>query len=533
MKHRLIPVIFLAASLAVMFAPSLAAADPRSCEKLASLKLPDTTITAATAVPAGAFTPPAAQGAANTPKPIDVPAFCRVQFTIAPAVKAEVWLPAEWNGNFEGVGNGGFAGSIVYPALAEAIHDGYAAASTDTGHEGGNASFISNPKQLEDFGYLAIHEMTVKGKQVVESFYGAAPREAFFDGCSSGGRQAFSEAQRYPEDYIGILAGSPAINYVHLMVAHLAVGLDTLKDEESYIPMPKLAAIQKASVAACDTLDGLKDGLISDPRKCHFDPSVLLCKGADSDSCLTAKQVETVKNIYAGITYPNSKKSIYPGLMPGVEEGWAAETMGRAPYKGGQYTNGLNYMQNAVFKNPNWDFRTWDYAKDMPLVDDEKLRSAMDAMDPDLRAFRDRGAKLIATQGWGDGDVSPLNTINYFKSVVATLTGVGKGSDAYTPETEEFNHAAGQVSNFFRLYMFPGMAHCGGGSGPNMFKGVDTLAAWVEKKAPDDKMIASHMTNGAVDRTRPVCPYPMAAQYTGQGSIDDAANFVCKVPASK
>ena len=472
---------------------------------------------------------------------MEVPAFCRVQLTVAPSVKIEIWMPASgWNGNFEGVGNGGLAGSISYPALADALRKGYAAASTDTGHEGGNANFAMGDPQkdpvlkqrIEDFGYLAIHEMTEKAKLAIQAFYGAAPRESFFSGCSQGGRQALTEAQRYPEDYNGILAGAPAVNYINFNMAHIKVALATLKDEESYVPAAKLGAIQDAALLACDTLDGLKDNLITDPRNCHFDPAVLLCQGADSPTCLTPKQVKTMQDLYAP-TVDLKGNVIYPAHFPGAEKGWVGFTIGTAPYKAQQYNLGVEFMKAFVFKNADWDFRSWDYSTDIAKVRDPWLTSVMDSWNTDLRPFRDHGGKLIIYQGWGDDDVSPVNTINYYKQVVTAVTGYGKGTDAYSPEPAAFIQASQKTGDFLRLFMIPGMNHCGNGLGPNVFDGVEAVHIWHEKKQPPDQILASHLTNNTVDRTRPLCPYPGIAQYSGKGSPDEAANYACVLPKSK
>jgi feruloyl esterase len=542
--------------LAVLCSAVTASADTNGCEELASLKLANTVITRATSVPAGSFLPQATQAAAgaaapndtpgaNAPAqaaagggaaPIQVPAFCRVQLTVEPSIKIEVWLPASGrNANFKGVGNGGWAGTIAYAALGTALRTGYATASTDTGHEGGNANFAlgasEHPEILNDFGYRAIHEMTVKGKEITQAFYSMSPRMSYFEGCSQGGRQALAEAQRYPEDYNGILAGAPAIDIINHMTANFLTGYVTTKDNESYIPASKLAAIQDASVAACDMTDGLKDGLVSDPRLCHFDPAVLVCRAGDTDACLTAKQVTTLKNIYAGFKFPDGKY-IYEGKSPGSERGWANFTSGRSIGQGGLLTLGLSFMRNIVFSHPNWDLNSWN-TQDLTRIGNPKLHSIMDASNPDLRAFRDHSSKLILYQGWSDDAISAIHVVNYYKVVVATIAGVGKGSDAYTPEGADFDNAAAQTGNFFRLYLFPGMNHCGGGSGPNVFKGADALVNWVEHDQAPDQIIASHVTNTMVDRTRPVCPYPQTAQYKGQGSIDDAANFSCKLPKGK
>jgi feruloyl esterase len=418
--------------------------------------------------------------------------------------------------------------------MGGALKAGYATANTDTGHENSKPDWAFGTdeaarQRIVDFGYRAVHEMTVKAKQLIEAYYGNAPKLAYFNGCSTGGRQAMTEAQRYPADFNGILAGSPAMNWSQQMVSHLWVGNATSGD--GYIPAAKLPAIQAAAFSACDTLDGLKDGLITDPRKCKYDPSVLLCKGDDSPSCLTAKQIESLQKIYAPLDDPTGKR-IYPGHVPGAESGWDRFLTGAAVGKGLQLDLGVVYMKYFVLEDPTWDFHTWDFAKDLPKVDSSWTREAIDSMNPDLGPFRDHGSKLIVYQGWGDDTVSPLNTLNYYKSVVTKLTGVGKGTDAYTMENAEFDKAADKTGSFFRLFMAPGMNHCGGGPGPNVFDGMASLTNWVENKQAPDKIIATHMANNMPDRTRPLCPFPQTAQYTGQGSIDDAANFVCKLPAA-
>jgi feruloyl esterase len=295
----LLPVSLLAAL--ALFSEARAA----TCESLASLALPGTTITLAQPVAAGEFMPPG-RTFGGTPAPAvafkDLPAFCRVAATLKPTddsdIKIEVWLPASgWNGKFQAVGNGGWAGVISYGALAEALHDGYAASSTDTGHVGGSGSFaLGHPEKLIDFGYRSEHEMTVKSKAIIAAFYGSAAKMSYWNGCSTGGRQALKEAQRFPDDYDGIIAGAPANPRTHLAFAALWIAQANLKDP---IPPAKYPAIHQAVINACDALDGLKDGLIADPTRCHFDPQVIACKGADNSECLPATQVETVKKILA------------------------------------------------------------------------------------------------------------------------------------------------------------------------------------------------------------------------------------------
>jgi tannase/feruloyl esterase len=527
--------VMLLATFALPLASAPAAA--QSCEKIALLKLPDTTITSATRVAAGPFAMPGARPPDGSPQgphgPPVLPPFCRVAITVLPAIKIEVWLPTSgWNGNFQAVGNGGRAGSISYAAMVTALKLGYATASTDTGHEGGGADSswaIGHPELVVDFGYRAIHEMTVAAKKVIETFYGTGPRLSYFNGCSTGGRQGLMEAQRFPDDYNGIVAGDPVNFYTHFLAGEgLWVALATLKDPESYIPVGKLPAIDDASNAACDRLDGVKDGLIEDPRKCKFDPSVLLCKGSDSSTCLTAKQVETAKKIYGGSHYGNGKE-IFPGTMPGHERGWTAFITGTGPSEA-TFALSVGFLKYFVFEDPSWNFHTWNYERDLAFAD-KKVSSIFNATDPNLAPFRARGGKLILYHGWTDPGVSPLNTINYYKSVVASVT--GRKSDAFEHETEPFSLSVNQTGEFIRLFMVPGMDHCGGGPGPNNFDALGSLADWAEHKHAPDRIIASHMTNDAVDRTRPLCPYPMTAQYTGEGSTDDAANFVCKLPSGR
>ena len=493
-----------------------------SCDSLTALTLADTTIKAATLVPAGPFVAPGrgaappAGGRQGAPPPM-VPAICRVELTVSPAVNIEVWLPATgWNGKFQGVGGGGYAGIVSYPALVAAVNAGYAAASTDTGHVDGDSAFaLGHPELVVDFGYRAIHEMTVKGKAITEAFYGNAAKQAYFVGCSTGGRQALAEAQRYPADYDGLVAGAPAINWAHLLVSSLWTGLATLKDEASYIPVAKLAAANDASLAACDALDGVKDGIVDDPRRCTFDPAVIQCRGDDSPECLTAKQVEALRKIYDGARYANGKP-IYPGRLPGTERAWTAFTAGPRPGAGLSHVFGVGYIKNFVFADPNWDFKAWDMATDMPKVDaDQKNRSVMDTWNPDLRPFRDRGGRLLLYHGWGDDAISPISTINYFREVAAVTTG-GKAAD--------------KAGDFVRLFLVPGMGHCNGGPGPTAFDGVGAIARWVENKQAPAQLLGSHLTAGIADLTRPLCPYPMTAQYSGQGSTTDAANFSCKQP---
>jgi feruloyl esterase len=492
-------------ALAVLPAAPVSAA---SCESLAGLTLKDTTITTAQVVPAGQFTPPGG-GAARGGNPYKgVAEFCRVAATLRPTsdsdIKIEVWLPtSNWNGKFQAVGNGGWAGVISYSAMAEALRGGYASASTDTGHVGGRGTFaLDHPEKLIDFAWRSEHEMTVKAKAVIQSFYGNGPKLSYWNGCSTGGRQGLKEAQMFPEDYDGIIAGAPANRTaISLWIAHAV-----LKDPASYIPPAKYPVIHQAALNACDMNDGLRDGLIDDPRSCKFDPKVLLCKEEDGASCLTAPQVEAARKIYSPAINPRTGKEMFASLIPGTELGWGVQALGPEPS-----ANIYDQYRYVVFKDPKWDWKTFNFDSDVVRGDlPENL--VMNATDPNMQPFFSRGGKLLLYHGWSDPNVPAVNTIKYFERVVEHLSGPAK------------------AGNSVRLFMAPGMGHCGGGEGPNTFDKVGALERWREQGIAPDKLNASHSTDGKIDRTRPLCAYPQIAKYTGTGSIDDAANFVCRAP---
>jgi feruloyl esterase len=512
----------------MLAAVSSSSVDAQTCEKLADLKLANTTITTTQSVAAGTFSPPSGLAAAYK----ELPAFCRVAGVIKPTsdseIKFEVWMPSSgWNGKFHGIGNGGFAGSISHAGLAGALVRGYAAASTDTGHSGGDASWaLGHPEKIADYGYRAVHEMTEKAKSIIGAYYGNGPKRSYFASCSNGGRQALMEAQRYPGDYDGIIAGAPA-NYFTGILTGFAWNLQaTLSDPGSYIPAAKLKAIEAASLAACDRDDGVSDGVIDDPTRCRFDPTVLLCKAAETDACLTEKQVAALKKVYEG---PRNSKSeqIIPGFVPGGETGqggWAGWITGAAPTRALQFFFATQAFANMVHNNPSWDFKSFSLEKDGPLAD-TKVGRDLNATSPDLKAFKTRGGKLILYHGWSDAALPPVNTINYYQNVVGKL-------------------GQREAASFIRLFMVPGMQHCGGGPGPSSFGAfvnsaqsdpnndmTMALERWVEEGIAPDQIIAAKRqgadAKSPVLRTRPLCPYPQVARYKGSGSTDDAANFVC------
>jgi feruloyl esterase len=512
-RHALV----LAALLGILPGRVLWAAAPAgatTCESLAALSLPHTTITLAKSVPAGEFTPPPPPNPPRgySPTPLkNLPGFCRVAATAGPSsdsvIKFEVWMPAaNWNGKFQGVGNGGWAGNISYGALGVALQHHYATASTDTGHEGGggDGSFaFGHPEKLVDFAERSVHEMTVQTKALIAAYYGAAPQYSYWNGCSSGGRQGLVEAQRYPHDYNGIAAGAPANYWTHLSFGTLWPAKADLIDPASYIPPNKYELIHQAALAACDALDGVADQLINDPTRCHFDPGVLTCKGAEAADCLTVPQVKAARMIYAGPKNPRTGKQIFPGLEPGSESGWKPEAGGPQPFPIGQ-----SYFQYVLFKNPQWDFRDLNYDQDVALAD-QADHGLLNAINPDLKAFRDSGGKLLLYHGWIDNLIAPGNSVNYFESVLTTLGG------------------RKQAENFFRLFMVPGMGHCGGGPGPSLFDRVGVIERWVEQGEPPDRIVAARNNKDLPPMTRPLCPYPEVAKWKGSGTTSDAANFVC------
>jgi hypothetical protein len=512
-----------------------------TCESIAGLQLPDTKIEIAKEVPAGEFVAPDVPAApAQAIEFRKLRAFCRVHAVIHPSgdsnIEFEVWMPSSgWNRRYLGVGNGGFAGSINYsagtgnaPGMAQALAAGYATSSTDTGHEAAttNADWaVGHPDKVIDYGYRAVHLTAVHAKQIIAAFYGQGPI-SYFSSCSNGGRQALMEAQRYPADYTGIVAGDPAWYATHLAASQVWNVQAIMASQDSYIPANKLPAIEAAVLNKCDVLDGVKDGVINDPMKCHFDPKVLLCKGAESDGCLTGPQVEALQKIYAG---PKSStgEQIFPGLFPGGETGpggWGSWILGSQPGKSLIYAFGVGGLAKLVYQDPSWDFRRFNFDRDVALLD-EKLGPVRNATEANLKAFKDGGGKLILYHGLSDPDIAPLSTTNYYEKVAATMG--NKSTD-----------------QFMRVYMVPGMQHCGNGPGATVLgsvpeSGADpqrgiqaVLERWVEKSSAPGEIIASKYISAgreedAVVRTRPICPYPKIARYKGAGSTDSPSSYSC------
>jgi feruloyl esterase len=497
----------LAIALLLIATPAIGA----TCESLSTFSQPHVSVTLAQTVGAGQFTMPNGRAGRGGNPFANLPPFCRIAATLTPSsdsdIKIEVWMPASgWNGKLQAVGNGAWAGNISYPAMATALGAGYATVSTDTGHVGGNANFIvGHPEKLTDFEERSVHEMTVTAKAVIAAFYSSAPTRAYFNGCSTGGRQALTEAQRYPLDFDAIIAGAPANFAKRQTFGQIWLWQATHQDEASMLTPEKYAVLHKAVLEQCDALDGVKDGVLENPTKCAFDPKVVLCKGPGNNvgtDCLTAPQVEAARKIYAGASHATTHELLYPGLQPGSESGWnqsvSARPVGYAE----------DFFKYIVFKDEKWDPKSLNYDSDVATTD--KTATGLNAADGDLTKFVGHGGKLLIYHGWSDPGIPPYNAVNYYESVLK----VTRDKKA--------------VRDSVRLFMIPGMGHCGGGDGTSTFDMAAAVDAWVQTKAAPSEIPASKIADGKVVRTRPLCAYPAVAAYKGTGSTDEAANFVCR-----
>jgi len=495
--------MWLKTLLSLAAASSLAAA--LDCEKLTSLKLPDTSITLAAEVKAADALPSARGGKLTAPAP-----FCRVALLIQPTpvshINVEVWLPpaANWNGKFLGTGNGGAAGVVALQAMLPGLQKGYATANTDMGTNTAGLDFsfgIGHPEMVEDFAYRSTHLMTVMSKQIIRAYYGREAKYSYFTGCSTGGHQALTEAQRFPDDYNGIVAGAPANNRTHLHVVGRWNYMVTHDDPEAYFPPDKLPMVHKAILAACDGLDGVVDGVIDDPRRCNFDPSTLVC---DGPNCLTAKQANALKKVFAGPRNPRTGELIFPGMYPGSEM--------NPPGLPSLLANPPGTTQPAardlVMWAPSYKGPGFDFDQDQKTLDEE-VGPIVNDVRADLSPFQKHGGKLLFYSGWADPLIPAGEVVRYYEKVEATMGG---------PQSTQL---------FTRLFMVPGMGHCAGGTGPNRFDALSALEPWVEKNVAPEKIVASQVSGGVTERTRPLCPYPQVARWNGTGSTNDAANFVC------
>ena len=517
-----------------LLAAAVLAATP--CEALKNVSLPNTTITKAEFVQEGRYTlpppipgsppPPAPKPDAKPPDPIIAPAHCRVVAVLKPSsdslINMELWLPPadKWNGKFEAVGNGGWAGGIQglsaqpnqTPVMVTALKNGYATAGNDTGHQEANGKFtLGHPEKVIDFAYRAMHEMTVQAKALVKEFYDQGPRLSYYNGCSTGGRQGLMAAQRFPEDFDAILAGAPANDHLYLHAGDMVRIVDIFKDPENLIPKAKQEMLAKAVAGACDEMDGVKDNLITNPKSCKFDPAVLQCKSGDAADCLTPKQVATVKRLYAPVT--NSKgELIFPGYAYGGETSYnmmrgllaapGDTDIAKDPAPGDLQLGTFRYLAH---QDEKWDWKAFNVDTDTALA--RKNGGFIDAIETDMSKFKNRGGKLLLYHGWSDPAIPAEHSVVYYNNVLKKM---GKNQ-----------------SNWMELFMVPGMGHCSGGAGPNQIDWMGALETWREKGETPASIIGKGKI-GETPMTRPLCPYPQNATYKGSGDTNDAANFVCK-----
>ena len=539
-------------ALTIALLPAIATAQsaaqtPAACEQLASRSLPNTTITYAQVVTAGGFVVPvnpATRGGggssalAGTIGPVPdvpgrvtantaglglgynggrgippfsaLPAFCRVAATLKPSpssdIHMELWMPITgWNGSFRGTSPNGLGGVINYNAMAVGLTDGFAIASTDTGHQGGDTAWMEVPDRVTDFAGRAMHETTVVGKALATAYYGNAPRYSYMIECGGGSAAALHEVQQYPTDYNGIVVGGHAAHLTRQIFGQMWPWLATHPNGVAILPSAKLQVVHAAVMNKCDMLDGVKDGLLENPTRCTFDPREIACRpGADGPNCLTGAQVEAVQKIYAGPTNPRTKEKVWSPLYPGSELDWSFFSESAAPI--GIATSALR----MILGDPAWDYRTTpvDFDRHVALADRSAI-ARVNASNPDISAYLRQGGKLILSGGWNNALVPAGAVLDYYNSVQARI-GI------------EDTRAG------VRLYMVPGMIECNGGPGTDTFDMLSVMRRWVERNEAPREIIASRVEHGKAVRTRPLCPYPQVATYRGSGSTDEASNFVCK-----
>ena len=486
-----------AALVCLSISAGLFAAPVKQCEELAAMPF------------GGGVTVESAKLVAATG---NLPEHCDVRGVIWPEARFAVKLPTDWNERFEMVGNGGWAGTISLAAIDTAVRAGYAATSTDTGHDAQKepgASFAypgpNNPyaaRKTIDFGYLAVHETALLAKKTIRAYYGTDPRYSYWVGCSTGGRQGLMEAQRYPEDFDGYVVGAPVLNLTGLQTKSV-YNYRIAGTGPGKIEAAKMPALSQAFLEKCDALDGVKDGLVENPLRCNFDPARDLekCTGdSDGPGCFTSAQIEALKKIYDGVR--DSKGNLlFPGMPPGGDG---------AAVNGFQLAGSfMKFMAFDPAPGPDWDFHSFNIDRDPARMSAIALR--IDATIPDLTAVKMRGGKILHYHGWADPGVSPKMSIDYHE---AAMKIVGRqGAD-----------------DFYRLFMVPGMGHCQGGPGCGSVDWLTPVVNWVEKGTAPSMLIGAHLERGRATRTRPVCAYPNEARYKGSGSIDAAENFTCAAP---
>jgi feruloyl esterase len=444
-------------------------------------------------------------GALNVQQP-----FCRVTATIETEIKFELWLPDNWNGKYQQVGNGGYSGGLNYPTMGGALAKGYATASSDLGHASKNAFeadwMVGHKQRIEDFGLRAHHLVSEVAKQIIDARYAKAPARSYFVGCSSGGWQALTEIQNYPEDFDGVVAGAPAHNFVRLNLRGTVTSQLSLAHPEGNLTPALTKLVADAALKRCDAEDGVTDGMISKPLQCDFDAKQLQCKaGESSDACLTPAQVERVKSLY-GPFKSKGGMDLYPGPTISAALGAGPPAKADAPALAAPLANALKEFGYA--QSPT--LATFDADRDIPAMD-KLMNPVMSAVNSDLSKFKARGGKVVAWHGWGDPAISPYNTLHYYDTVKAKT--------------------GGNMDDFYRIFFVPAMGHCGAGAtGPDKFDAVAALESWVEKGVAPSRIDALQSADGKVTRSRPLCKYPQVAKYDGKGSADDARSFSCAAP---
>lgn len=519
------------AAAAVLGGISAGQAHAANCESLRLLRLPDTVVDGAQTIPAGSYQPPGSPVAFA-----DLPAFCRVTATVSPvpgsSIHIEIWLPTKtWNGRYQQSGNHGFTGTLYWSEMVRQLRRGYATGVTDDGHTAGASVFdvswaFGYPQRIVDLAYRAVHQLSLKAKLVIASYYGRPQRYAYFNGCSDGGREGMKEAQMFPDDFDGIIAGGAAQFWTHAATEQLVASIN-LRDAgiQGAAGAAILNLAQNAATAACDAKDGVVDGLIRNPQQCHWDPATLVCKaGQDPSTCVTPAQALALKENIEAVRDPQTGRYVFSGMERGSEFDQIrfGYNLGLAPFGIGNYRIALNM--------PTWDGSTFDLHTNLPILD--RVLGDVNATDPDLRPFRKTGAKLIQWHGWDDAAFTPGRTVKYYDEVVETT---GRGD-------------LGKVQDFYRLFMLPGVGHCGSGPGPDNIGAenqtaysqdpkhdiVSALEAWVERGEAPDELIATKYINDdstqGVQLQRPVCPYPSEAVYKGHGDSNAAKNFTCSAP---
>jgi feruloyl esterase len=514
-----------------------ASADARkpTCEGLLTEPLRDTFITAAQVVPAGTFTPPTGAAQQNLPE------FCRVAGEIrnhpTSRIMFEVWLPTQVaNKRFVQVGNGGFAGTIQYGAMATRLREGYATASTDDGTSAApgvpanqRLTFLGDFERLYDFKGRAVTLTAGVARKLYQAYYGNHPRYSYFTGGSSGGLEALAVVQRIGSAFDGVSAGCPANNSAGLFTQAIWTSQNYQKIST------KLALIHDAALAECDTTgDGVADGVIGNPEACRFDPGVLQCSGADAPTCLTAEQVDAVRKIYRGPVNPatgtKTGEEYAPGMPRGSELVWNG-SVGQA--------NGASQPWYGMVLNGTltFDLASFDYENDVARALYLTKPYGAQVTDPDISRFRESGGKLLLWAGWNDPLWSQRNIVQYYRQVVAEGDHKHRHHDGWprrwkVPELER--DTLQRAQKYTRLFMAPGMGHCGGGDGPNSFDTFVPLVEWVERNKAPAMIVATRFVNNqasqGVDRTRPLCPYPANAVWDGKGDPTLAESFRCVSP---